>query len=586
MSNLILQIRAIVSRPASTIPVGVAPPTSAINLTYTSQTIAALLAAPLPSSTNILQRVLGRNNPGDCDLPLYRWDATSVTTHDGALALKPASINVGAPGRYLAIHNNRINCRWFGVVGDDITDDLALMQAAINSAAERTLVIPKGNYYLNGQLTIPSNTKIEADKGSIFRFTQSSCCVADSITDFFISGLRFVGTNAQIAIEASRSKNITIKSCEASCRLFIGTGSYSAMTDADLNSNIKILNNICIGTNKLMGDAAIFAFYCKDVLISENYVEKYAHGIAWWGGDSNQNANGAEANPRKCKDIVISNNNVFDINGGGIWGSMGKNVVIDSNCVRNCNDVGIDFEGTHGGVASSNVVENCTYGCLATFFFNKNISFIGNYCSVDNPAYPLWRNYNSSLEGSKSQNILFEANQFVCNGNAVGIFDCGNGPATDICVSNNIFSNAYIALSSSNLGACRIVGNTINVSIRADNRPAIAVEGVVGSSFFVEVLGNKCQSSVAQPNATAGIYINHSNINEAQTSIIKNNLCIGFLEDISCVLTSANAGVGGTFIVQDNIGSAGAISIIRAINAGVNPTAIKSGNIKLDGTPS
>jgi Right handed beta helix region len=584
--------RYIVQRSVVGIPVGVTLPTAPSDIIYVHPTIAALIAAPIPAATNVSKRVLGCTVAGDCEMPIYRWDASSTAVHDGALVVKPGSISAGNPGRYLAIHNNQVNCKWYGAVGNNTADDTGPMQNALNGAAGKTLIIPKGTY-LVFQLAVPSNTKIKAENDSAIRFVGGNCFVCNSIENFSVSGLRFEGDNTQIAVFAGRSKNITVKNCTASCRLFAGSLAlpYASVTDADLNKNIKILNNTCTGTNKLLGDAAIYFIYCDEALAAWNTVKKYAHGIAWWGGSADHLQDGALANPRKTKHIKIIGNTVFDIGengtgGGGIWGSMGEDVIVSNNDVSLCEDVGIDFEGTYGGVASNNVVRDCVKGCLATFFWNTKITFSKNIVRVSNSNYPVWRNYNSAQQGDKSRDISLEGNQFFSTGVAVGLCDCQGGSCSDLTISGNKFHNIYLSIDAANMGAVTIKDNEIITDIQANSRAGIAVIGLTGEKEILTIENNKILSKASQPVGSSGIFVNHNHFNSPQVSIIKNNLCHGFIEDITCVLTSANASIGGTFILQNNIGTAGVISVSRAVNAGVAPTALKLNNMRIDGVPS
>jgi polygalacturonase len=595
LSNLILQIRAIVSRVASTIPIGVAPPTAAINLTYTSQTFAALLAAPVPSSTNILQRVLGRTNPGDCNLPLYRWDANSVAPPVEALILRPNSISGNNPGRYIAQHEGRISVRWFGAVGDGSNDDGAAIATALAACAGQTLVFPKGRYRFF-QMPLVSNTTIEGEAGAKIEPVGGYGFILSGVENITIKNLEFVGTNEQIAVFSSKSRNITVQNCKANCRLFAGSlqQAYSQVTDADLTKDVKILTNTCTGTNKIVGDAAIYFIYCDGATADNNVIENYAHGIAWWGGGANHNDDGALSNPRKTKNIKITNNKIKNIGGagsliptgGGIWGSMGDGVTVKTNLVENCHDVGIDSEGSRNVIVSGNIVKDCEQGCLATFFFNQKVIFSKNICTVSNPNYPLWRNYNSSLIGANSRDISFTNNKFYCTGSVVGRFDCGSGPCSLLEVSNNVFENVYIDLIAQNMGAVTVKNNKIITTLQADNRSPIAVGGVVGEKERICIKGNEIESIASQPVGTSGIFVNQNDPNAAHTSMIDQNYCYGFLKDIICVLTSPNASIGGTFIIRNNIGTSGTIEVSRAINAGVNPVAIKDGNIRIDGVAS
>lgn len=61
-----------------------------------------------------------------------------------------------------------VSVKDFGAVGDGVANDTVAIQAALNAASGKTLVINKPtNKYIAGELTIPSNIRIELDPGTI-----------------------------------------------------------------------------------------------------------------------------------------------------------------------------------------------------------------------------------------------------------------------------------------------------------------------------------------------------------------------------------------------------------------------------------
>lgn len=71
-----------------------------------------------------------------------RDDADTTSADNGG------TIIVDASGRrWMRVFVTAVNVKWFGAVGDGVTDDTAAIQAAV--AASNSIVVPPGNYYLD-----------------------------------------------------------------------------------------------------------------------------------------------------------------------------------------------------------------------------------------------------------------------------------------------------------------------------------------------------------------------------------------------------------------------------------------------------
>lgn len=81
------------------------------------------------------------------------------STDGSALFIKESGDN--AIG-WVAQSNDIFNAKAFGAIGDGTTDDTSAIQAAIDAAADGTLIIPPGTYKLTSVVTIGSPLRIEA----------------------------------------------------------------------------------------------------------------------------------------------------------------------------------------------------------------------------------------------------------------------------------------------------------------------------------------------------------------------------------------------------------------------------------------
>jgi len=131
---------------------GTAPPGTSSALAVGSIAALRALAAPAAATAVLVQ---GHGAAGDGGERWMSWVAGSVAADDGATTVTPAG-STGA-GRWLAVLGPRsgLNVRWFGAVGDGVTDDSAAFQAAMFVAAGLgvPVVVPAGRFALSLAVT-------------------------------------------------------------------------------------------------------------------------------------------------------------------------------------------------------------------------------------------------------------------------------------------------------------------------------------------------------------------------------------------------------------------------------------------------
>lgn len=96
--------------------------------------------------------VTGYNAHGDCMPSHFRYVSTSTTTADDAMVIAP---NAGS-GRWFRVHSGVIDLKWFGAVGDGVTDDTAKIEAAhtwVENNTGNTLYIPKGTFMIDPDIS-------------------------------------------------------------------------------------------------------------------------------------------------------------------------------------------------------------------------------------------------------------------------------------------------------------------------------------------------------------------------------------------------------------------------------------------------
>jgi hypothetical protein len=286
------------------------------------------------------------------------------------------------------------------------------------------------------------------------------------------------------------------------------TGSvYSTITDGMLTDYVRVIGNKIVGVtgSKTGGGLGGIAFYyAKNCVATGNILETLQHGIVFWGGDAAPGADGIQNNTRKAYNITITGNTVSDVGGGGIWGSMGNWVTVSGNIVNDCDDVGIDFEGCFNSNATGNTVNDCNNGCLVTYHFLRNVSFVGNICqdtvggrniAIQNTFSPLQQDsYDVSFIGNTFVCAKFDAICYVVGG-YVQTFAFNENKCTNVVVKD-LFDGPRTATYNNNVFVFKdTVGATFNV---IESTFAHGGTTIKGNTFITEAL---------QPSTSTCIYV-------------------------------------------------------------------------------
>jgi hypothetical protein len=84
--------------------------------------------------------VLGYYAEGDGGGGTFYWDATSTATDNGGTIFKAAPTT----GRWLRVYSGAVSVKWFGVIGDGVTDDYAALQGLFDIVDSDTYITFEG----------------------------------------------------------------------------------------------------------------------------------------------------------------------------------------------------------------------------------------------------------------------------------------------------------------------------------------------------------------------------------------------------------------------------------------------------------
>jgi parallel beta-helix repeat protein len=156
--------------------------------------------------------------------PIRYWDATSLAADNGGSVIRPTSILVGSPGRWIWMHRGPVSIAWFGTKNDVIAfDSSSAFQAAIDycrSATSLASVFVPDDYlvYVAFPLTVYSTmtifgnrfggSKVVASAAMSAIFTSAATVTRLRIKNILISGnslANYAIYHSGVGIELSHS---------------------------------------------------------------------------------------------------------------------------------------------------------------------------------------------------------------------------------------------------------------------------------------------------------------------------------------------------------------------------------------------
>ncbi len=141
----------------------------------------------------------GYSSYGDGGGGRFVWQDASTTTIDNGIVFGNS-----ATGRWKRIYEGPINAKWFGIVGDGVTNDTTKLQAALTSASNSILEIPSGTY-ICGPLNAVANTRIIMYPGCVIRGNATTITSTNRLFNISVANVSIQGYGATIEIIGSFS---------------------------------------------------------------------------------------------------------------------------------------------------------------------------------------------------------------------------------------------------------------------------------------------------------------------------------------------------------------------------------------------
>lgn len=466
--------------------------------------------------------------------------------------------------------DNCINLKEYGAKGDGVSDDSEALQNAVNSLAgsgtKGIIYVPAGRYVLKTAISLGQNITISGSGASSEFLIQGAAGTsvftgtdADNITLENFKMTLDMSANKLLCAELTGCSGITLRKLDVNGMLLANIGG-SKLSDG----SYRIVKDIYIQDNRVCGSGgeagnyyaastAVNVRFVDNAVITGNRIESCGHGIEWWGGDSNHTRDGQPENPRLAKNIVISNNIVTNVTGGGIWGSMGENLTITHNVVTHAHDVGIDLEGCYYSTVSDNVVYDCTNGGIVTFFFCRGTVISGNTVYSDTPNQYAFKIYNAA-QTVQNEDILVTGNTFVNTSAEGGL--AGGDNCEKIVYSNNNFVNVFIRQQMNNSRYTKINANHFIIDKQMQSAVFPISAGTTHKNGELIIQDNIIESYEKQPEGSAAISAVQSDNSSSSTNLISGNIIRGFDTDI--ITNNNSIRVRHMFYISDNVTESGA----------------------------
>lgn len=290
------------------------------------------------------------------------------------------------------------------------------------------------------------------------------------VNNIKISGITFdyaTPSTTKYAIKLVNANDVKIDNCNttnnallyAQTSLSVTGGSASTTADVYLkygfstgilSNNISVTNCNINGTeadsfsNISYDSSGIYFVYVNNVVCKNNNIKYLNHGISIWGGNVGPNNFKQEHMLRFANTYECSNNTIYFVKNGGIWGSRAGEITYSHNNISMCGDVGLDVEGTCDSLIDNNIVNDCVNGNLASFYLTTNTIFSNNIVKSNNIlSTSVLFLYNDDVNKNVCS-LSFFGNTFEAKGKAIKAMQFNNSNRGTVIIENNSFVDCWI----------------------------------------------------------------------------------------------------------------------------------------------
>ena len=338
-------------------------------------------------------------------------------------------------GFWVRQYSGALDARWFGSVGDGVTDDTASLQSCLNLKGHIFIPKPTNNYNIIGELIVGSDTKLIIESGTIFEMD----CSGNNGRGFYFKETVNSGIVGCFTINASAS-TLGDDGSRNSCIQF---GNDYSDPAPSITKNCYVSGSIEInisGSNNVKG--VYLSGWVEDTEIDGVYVT----GMTNFAITSHWSSNVSSGLPSKTwhsHNITVRNCKVYQKNGynkplrGYTFSAAGR--VNIQNCIADTVTLSFNpFVGDYGYTYAQNITQE--EACNFTF---NNIVHKGGEAALSCDANSVGLNGSPVWSGAEHQAyVIVEGFEIDGNNSTTGLLIALTSVDKAIFKGVNLYSNS------------------------------------------------------------------------------------------------------------------------------------------------
>ncbi len=211
---------------------------------------------------------------------------------------------------------------------------------------------------------------------------------------------------------------------------------HDAMRFQAVSGGVNLVNLKITGCE----DRSIHGITTDDVKITALYARGGTHSVQWWG----------DLTHGYCKRWTITDANVGDVAGAGIWGYKGESITVQGGSAVRCGDICYDAEDTHNSSFTGVYAEDGVNSAYGIYNGCTNIEFVGVSAKQGVGKGPAVKFYAPNAAGAGiNSGITFTGGNLTTQPNAP-VINSDQGVVENVTFNGVRMSGAYAQILDGN----------------------------------------------------------------------------------------------------------------------------------------